>query len=50
MSVGSDWTTEAALSAFDDHLRRARGLCAETRTGYARFVTRSWKSASRMAG
>ena len=38
MSVGSDWTTEAALSAFDDHLRRARGLCAETRTGYARLV------------
>ena len=38
MSVDSGWTTEAALAAFDDHLRRARGLCAGTRVNYARWV------------
>jgi integrase/recombinase XerD len=38
MSVGTGWTTEAALAAFDDHLRRARGLCAGTRENYARWV------------
>ena len=38
MSIGSVWTTEAALAAFDDHLRRARGLCEGTRVNYARFV------------
>ena len=31
-------TLEAALAAFDEHLRRARGLCAGTRVNYARFV------------
>lgn len=38
MSVDSGWTTEAALAAFDDHLRRVRGVCADTRTNYARWV------------
>jgi site-specific recombinase XerD len=38
MSVGSDWTTGAALAAFDDHLRRVRGVCDGTRVNYARFV------------
>ena len=38
MSVDSGWTTEAALAAFDDHLRRARGVCAGTRVNYARWV------------
>lgn len=38
MSVGLAWTTEAALAAFDEHLRRARGLCEGTRVNYARFV------------
>ncbi|MCA1681899.1 MAG: hypothetical protein LC700_01870, partial [Actinobacteria bacterium] len=26
------------LAAFDEHLRRARGVCAGTRRNYARFV------------
>jgi site-specific recombinase XerD len=38
MSVGLDWTTEAALAAFDDHLRRARGVCEGTRLNYTRFA------------
>ena len=38
MSVDSAWTMEAALAAFDDHLRRARGVCAGTRANYARWV------------
>lgn len=38
MSVESGWTTHAALAAFDDHLRRARGVCAGTRVNYARWV------------
>ncbi len=38
MSVGSDWTTGVALAAFDDHLRRVRGVCGGTRLNYTRFV------------
>jgi integrase/recombinase XerD len=38
MSVGASWTTETVLAAFDDHLRRARGVCEGTRVNYARFV------------
>jgi integrase/recombinase XerD len=38
MSVDSPWTIEAALAVFDDHLRRARGVCVGTRTNYARWV------------
>ena len=39
MSVGSGSTTvEEALAAFDDHLRRVRGVCDGTRVNYARFV------------
>ncbi len=38
MSVDSAWTKEAALAAFDDHLRRARGVCAGTRANYTRWV------------
>jgi integrase/recombinase XerD len=38
MSVDSGWTTAAALTAFDDHLRRARGVCAGTRANYARWA------------
>lgn len=38
MSVGSCWTVEEALAAFDDHLRRMRGVCEATRVNYARFV------------
>lgn len=36
--LAGGWTTEAALAAFDDHLLRARGVCAGTRVNYARFV------------
>ena len=38
MSVDSSWTREEALTAFDDHLRRARGVCAGTRANYTRWV------------
>ena len=38
MSVDSAWTSEAALAAFDDHLRRIRGVCAGTRANYSRWV------------
>ncbi len=30
--------TEDLLAAFDEHLRRARGMCAKARCNYARFV------------
>lgn len=33
-----EWTVEAVLVAFDEHLRRARGVCVGTRRNYARFV------------
>lgn len=38
VAVDSGWTTTAVLAAFDDHLRRARGVCAGTRGNYARCV------------
>lgn len=38
MSVRDGWTVEDALAAFDEHLRRARGVCAGTRRNYARFA------------
>lgn len=38
MSVGLEWTREAALATFDDHLRRTRGVGERTRVNYARFV------------
>ena len=31
-------TLEEVLAAFDEHLRRTRGVCAGTRRNYARFV------------
>jgi len=31
------WTAEALLTAFDEHLRRTRGVCVGTRRNYARF-------------
>ena len=37
-SVRVGWSVEEALAAFDEHLRRVRGLCAGTRRNYARFV------------
>lgn len=38
MSVGSGWTVEEALAAFNDHLRRVRGVCDGTRVKHARSV------------
>ncbi|MGH3936795.1 MAG: tyrosine-type recombinase/integrase [Pseudonocardiaceae bacterium] len=38
MSVRDGWTVAVALAAFDEHLRRARGVCVGTRRNYARFV------------
>lgn len=32
------FTREEILAAFDEHLRRARGLCEGTRRNYARYV------------
>lgn len=37
-SVGVGWSAEEVLAGFDDHLRRARGVCAGTRSNYARFA------------
>jgi integrase/recombinase XerD len=37
-SVGVGWSVEEVLAGFDDHLRRARGVCAGTRSNYARFA------------
>lgn len=38
MTSGDGWSREAALVAFDEHLRRSRGLCAGTRRNYCRFA------------
>jgi integrase/recombinase XerD len=38
MAVCSGCTTEAAVAAFDEHLRRVRGVCEATRASYTRFV------------
>lgn len=38
MPADSGWTTMVALAAFDDHLRRARGVCGGTRANYARWT------------
>jgi integrase/recombinase XerD len=38
MPADSTWTTEAALAAFDDHLRRARGVGEGARVNYGRWV------------
>jgi integrase/recombinase XerD len=32
------WTAELVLAAFDEHLRRTRGLCAGTRRNYERYA------------
>ncbi len=38
MVLDSGRTTTAVMAAFDEHLRRARGVCAGTRSNYARWV------------
>ena len=38
MTVHARLTTDALLAAFDEHLRRTRGLCPEVRHTYGRFV------------
>ena len=38
MVVAGSSTTDAALAAFDDHLRRVRGVCSEVRRSYGRVA------------
>ena len=38
MTSGDRLTLEEVLATFDEHLRRARGVCPGTRRNYARFV------------
>lgn len=38
MTTGDRLTPEGVLGAFDEHLRRARGVCAGTRRNYARYA------------
>ncbi|MDQ3764900.1 MAG: site-specific integrase [Actinomycetota bacterium] len=38
MTSRDRWTVEGALAAFDEHLRRTRGVCVGTRRNYVRFV------------
>lgn len=38
MKAGRAWSRKAVLVAFDEHLRRRRGLCAGTRVNYGRFA------------
>lgn len=36
--TGERWTAEDLLAAFDEHLRRARGVCAGARGNYRRYA------------
>ena len=38
MTIHDPLTTDAVLAAFDEHLRRTRGVCPEVRHTYTRFV------------
>src|ERR1700738_879849 len=38
MSVRDPLTSTAVLAAFDEHLRRTRGICPQGRRTYVRFV------------
>lgn len=38
MTIDNQWTVEGLLAAFDEHLRRTRGLCAGTRRNYTGHV------------
>jgi len=38
MTMRDEWTVPAVLAAFDEHLRRRRGLCPEVRRNYAGHV------------
>jgi integrase/recombinase XerD len=38
MASGDRLTREEVLAAFDEHLRRTRGVCVKARRNYARFV------------
>jgi len=37
-TTGDRWAAEPVLDAFDEHLRRTRGVCAGTRRNYGRYV------------
>ena len=41
MASGDRLTREEVLAAFDEHLRRTRGVCVKARRNYARFVRAS---------
>jgi integrase/recombinase XerD len=45
MASGDRLTREEVLAAFDEHLRRTRGVCAGTRRNYARFAAAFLQSA-----
>ena len=38
MAIRDRWAAESLLAAFDEHLRRRRGLCPEARRNYIRHV------------
>jgi hypothetical protein len=38
MALAGSSTTDVVLAAFDDHLRRVRGVCPEVRRSYARVA------------
>lgn len=38
MTMRDEWTVQSLLAAFDEHLRRRRGLCPEARRNYVRYV------------
>lgn len=38
MAIAGSSTTDVALAAFDDHLRRVRGVCPEVRRSYGRVA------------
>lgn len=45
MSVQSPSTMSTVLAAFDEHLRRVRGVCPEVRHNYSRYVRQFLESA-----
>ena len=38
MTIQSPLTTDAVLTAFDDHLRRVRGVCPDVRRNYGFYA------------
>jgi hypothetical protein len=42
-TTGDRWAAEHVLAAFDEHLRRTRGLCAGSRRNYGRYAQAFWR-------